>query len=309
MEHLADEKQNNDDYKYCNTLSDQTNRSYRSTWNLFVQFCSSRSVNSLAAPGEIIAAFISNLADIGKSPGTITKSLSAIYHCKKVSGYPISTDTMLYIASVVEGITRKAVVLQKNKRNIATISPEMLKKMVDTLGNTMVDKRDKAFLLVSFAGMFHRSEIAALRHEDIFNTEGGLILRVKHLRVNKEYEKFLEQTDSPYCPVHALLEWILIANIKEGPVFRSIKYGRVSNNSIEPSSLPIIVKRIAKLAGFNPSLVSTNSLREGAILTAIENGISPLIIAAQSGDQYINTIYRKKKKSTKNLINPIRGAL
>jgi hypothetical protein len=85
-------------------------------------------------------------------------------------------------------------------------------------------KRDRALLLVGFAGALRRSELAAIRIERLEKTDRGLRLTIPQTKGS--------QTDSvvvplPYgrtelCPVRALNAWLAAAGITDGPVFRRI---------------------------------------------------------------------------------------
>ena len=45
--------------------------------------------------------------------------------------------------------------------------------------NTLIGKRDKALLLIGFAGAFRRSELGALTVDDVFVTDEGLRVNVQ----------------------------------------------------------------------------------------------------------------------------------
>src|SRR3712207_2142899 len=66
------------------------------------------------------------------------------------------------------------------------------------------------------------------------------------------------------CPVRALREWIRVAGIVEGPVFRSVnRHGQIQAGRLSDKAVALVVKRTAVAAGMDPSIFSVHSLRAG----------------------------------------------
>ncbi len=83
--------------------------------------------------------------------------------------------------------------------------------------------RDRALLLVGFAGALRRSELVALDHEDVRFTKDGLVLRICSSKGDQEGEGAdvgVARGSRPgTCPVRAVEAWLRRAGIKYGPVF------------------------------------------------------------------------------------------
>lgn len=90
--------------------------------------------------------------------------------------------------------------------------------------------RDRAILLLGFAGAFQRSELASLRVEDLEVLEGGLRVVLRRSKTDQEGEgqAVYVSRRTELCPVDAVLDWLEAGGVESGPVFRRIvKGGRV----------------------------------------------------------------------------------
>ena len=152
----------------------------------------------------------------------------------------------------------------------------------------MIGTRDRALLLVGFAGAFRRSEIVALNVEDIaFSTDGATVT----LRRSKtDQDGAGRKVGIPYgsnpatCPVRALQAWLAASGITEGPLFRWIrKAGRMQHGRLSGSAVAEIVKRHAGTAGLDTSKYAGHSLRAGLVTAAAIAGSSDRAIMKQSG--------------------------
>ena len=137
--------------------------------------------------------------------------------------------------------------------------------------------RDRALLLLGFAGAFRRSELVALDLADIEETETGLLVRVRRSKTDQEGEgvTIAIARGDVACPAKALREWLNTAVIVTGPLFRAInKAGTVAAERLTDRSVANIVKAYAERAGFDASTFSGHSLRSGFLTSAAANGAS-----------------------------------
>ena len=137
--------------------------------------------------------------------------------------------------------------------------------------------RDRALLLLGFAGAFRRSELVALDVADIAETETGLLVTIRRSKTDQEGEgvTIAIARGDVACPVKALREWLDAAGIEAGPIFRPInKAGTVAAQRLTDRSVANIVKAYADRAGFDASTFSGHSLRSGFLTSAAANGAS-----------------------------------
>ena len=105
--------------------------------------------------------------------------------------------------------------------------------------------RDKALLLVGFAGAFRRNELVAIRREHLTQHSNGvetLLMR------SKTDQSGAGRTVFPYangdrCPVLALQEWLKISGIEAGYVFRGVdRHDRIAVEPLTAQSVALIIK-------------------------------------------------------------------
>ena len=143
--------------------------------------------------------------------------------------------------------------------------------------------RDRAILLIGFAGGLRRSEIVGLdcRPEDglsggwIEFFADGLLLTLRGKTGWREVEIGRGSSEAT-CPVVALQTWLKFARISIGPVFRRVVGGKVDAERLTDKHVARLVKRTAMAAGVRGDLTegerernfSGHSLRAGLASSA-----------------------------------------
>jgi integrase len=165
--------------------------------------------------------------------------------------------------------------------------------------------RDRALLLVGFAGAFRRAELVALRVEDVtfHETHAEVLLRFsKTDQFGKGRSVFLPLASGERCPIQSLKAWLAVAGIETGWLFRSVtKGGAVSDDPLTAQSVALIVKRAAKAMGREPEEFSGHSLRAGYVTTAAMASLPTWLIREQTGHRsdavlarYIRPVEKRK---------------
>ena len=153
--------------------------------------------------------------------------------------------------------------------------------------------RDRAILLLGFAGAFRRSELVALDVADIAETETGLLVSIRRSKTDQDGEGVtvaIARGDVA-CPARALREWLDAAGIETGPIFRAInKAGRVAAERLTDRSVANIVKAYAERAGFDASTFSGHSLRSGFLTSAAAKGASIFKMMDVSRHKSVDTL-------------------
>jgi integrase len=149
--------------------------------------------------------------------------------------------------------------------------------MAKSAAGSLAGKRDRAILLLGFAGAFRRSELVALNVTDLEPLPGGLRISIRRSKTDQEGQG--KAIGIPFgsidCPVEAVRTWLAASGIIQGPIFRSIdRRGRLSGKRLSGRSVANIVKKYAKLAGWEPEAFSGHSLRSGFLTSAAANGAS-----------------------------------
>jgi integrase len=176
------------------------------------------------------------------------------------------------------------------------ISPAELRAMVQSRPETLQGLRDRALLLVGFAGAFRRSELVSLDVGDVTWGEDGCTATLRRSKTDQEGEGRkvgIPFGSSPeFCPVRTLQAWVEAAGLTVGPLFRPVKGSTVSAARLSDKAVARLVKRAAEAAGLDPSRVSGHSLRSGLATAAAKAGKSERSIMAQTGHRSAQMVRR-----------------
>ena len=270
--------------------AENTKRAYRADWRCFRAWCAERGLDALPADVGTVTLYIADRAapSDGGAPlkvSTLERRLSAIAQAHRVNGLPSPASTREEpLHSVWAGLVR---VKGRAKSKVApALTPDVV-AMVEALPTveladgsrqfTTAAKRDRALLLVGFAGALRRSELAALVVADLGFGADGMRVRLRRSKADQEGAGAtlgLHYGDRPLsCPVRAVQDWLRHNAITDGPVFRGVdRHGNVSDRALDSGSVARVVKRAASRAGLDPKAYSGHSLRAGFATQAARAG-------------------------------------
>ncbi len=264
--------------------ADHTWKAYQADLRDFRSWCDSHGLASLPAKPETVAAYLTVLAQHCKV-ATIQRRLSAISQRHAAAGVESPTRSAI-VRLTMQGIRRTHAPLQ-TVRKVRPAVTSIIYKLVDPLNTSLIDQRDRALILLGFAGAFRRSELAQVRLSDITETEDGLRVVLRQSKTDQEGEGFVKGI--PYghehktCPVRAWNTWKEVAGITDGMAFRSItRHGKLGT-SLSDRAVAEVIKRRAKAAGLDYQDYSGHSLRAGLATAAAQAGVSERVIAKQTG--------------------------
>ncbi len=187
---------------------------------------------------------------------TLARRIVAIRRAHVLGGVPDPTKTEL-VRLTIRGIRRRH---GQPQHRVAPLKIEQLVKIVSRLGGETRDLRDRALLLVGFAGAFRRSELIAADCKWIKQGERGIVITLPRSKTDQEgrgRDVAIPRIGGPICPVAALDSWLATSGIANGPLFRPVsKAGRVLENPLSASALAIIVKRRVARIGLDPARYS-----------------------------------------------------
>lgn len=260
-----------------------TPRAYRSDWREFTTWAAHRSLCPLPASPETLALYLTDLAGVAKT-STIARRLAAIAEAHRTAGAPSPTDNAA-VKAVWAGIRR----VHGTATDAATpLTVPLLRRVVEALPQDLAGQRDRALLLVGFAGALRRSELVALDVDDVEERHEGLVVRIRRSKTDQEGAGRL--VGIPFgsnpltCPVRALRAWGDAAEITAGPLFRPVtRSGNVGRGRLTAASANRVVQRAVLRAGLDPRPYSAHSLRAGLATSAAEAGVSERSIMAQTG--------------------------
>jgi len=260
---------------------ESTLRGYRSDWADFQRSCRLHWLDSLPAAPATVAAYISDCADSGKlKAGSIQRRVSAIAAFHQVHG-DISPTASAEVKLTFAGVRRTLGVAQQGKSPVLTAD---VAAMLAHLPATLLGVRDRALLLIGFAGAFRRSELVGLNVEDIEFREDGLKVTIRRSKTDQEGagQVIGISFGSKLCPVRALQEWLAAAAITTGPIFRQVDLHTRILARMSPEAVAIVVKRYAAAAGLDPAKYAGHSLRAGLVTQAAMNDVREISIMRQT---------------------------
>lgn len=286
-EHIV---QNNSDAteveKYLHAaLSENTRRGYQSDLAHFIAWG-----GSIPASPETICQYLA--AHVGVlSPATLNRRIVSIGRAHTSQGLESPTKSDL-VKATLRGIRR---IVGTAQRQAAPAVKEHLIAMVDRLDG-IKGIRDRALLLVGFAGAFRRSELVSLEYRDIEFVDQGLVVNIRRSKTDQEGQG--RKVAIPYargatCPVQSLKAWLSVSGIAEGPIFRPVtRHGKINLVALSTQAVAEIVKQRAKAIGLDPSKYSGHSLRAGLVTSAAQAGVSSWKIRQQTGHKSDSMLQR-----------------
>ena len=268
--------------------AENTRRAYRSAVRAWCAWCDRHDLPALPASGPDVAAFLAGERGRGMSPTTLEVRRAAIRYLHRVAGRPVPTDDAC-VAEVLAGINRDAARRGEQPRKKKAATLPVLRRLIAPIPDDLRGLRDRALLLVGFAGALRRSELAAIDVADLEPTERGLRLTLSHSKGSQAEAVTvpLPYGDTELCPVRAMERWLAAAGIAHGPAFRRIWLPKHSSAG-EPPHLPrlgaepltaqsvaLVVQARAVAAGFGRRELGGHSLKRGALTTGMDRGAHP----------------------------------
>jgi integrase len=270
--------------KSANTL-----RAYAADWRHYEAWCFSKDLDPLPPSPQVVGLYLAACAAeqplLGRKPGsvrTIERRLSAIGWMCAQKGQPLDRSDR-HIREVMQGIRRRHGRPPEEKE--AVLGDDLI-HMIETLTRDLRGLRDRAILLVCFAGGFRRSEIVGLdcgpdQTKDgagwIEILEGGLLIRVRGKTGWRDVE-IAPGSSERTCPIVALKIWLELGRVAHGPIFRRVKDEgkKIGLDRLNDKHVARLVKRTALAAGIRGDLseierrlkFSGHSLRAGLATSA-----------------------------------------
>jgi len=290
-----------------NSRSKSTVKSYSSDWRDFDSWCQAKKLTAMPADPHSVACYLADRASqsftdpkgnqqLPLKTSTLARRLSAISQAHQVAGVDFNRRHPA-IQETWKGIRNTHGAAQKGKEPILI---DDLRRMVDSIQTVKGDEdrligfRDKALLLLGFAGAFRRSELVSLQVEDLKLVRDGYIVKLRRSKTDQQGEG--REIAIPYgsnlctCPVRALQDWVSVAHLQSGPLFVPInRHGQKALNAMTSHAVAVIIKKHAPNKEMATEL-SGHSLRAGFATTAAMAGVQEYAIMKQTGHKRSDTL-------------------
>ena len=267
--------------------AENTRRAYRAGVRAWCAWCDQHALPCLPADAADVVAFLATERRGGRKTSTIDLRRAAIRYLHFIAGCPVPTAEAA-VAETVAGIRRDAASSGELPAKKLAATVEILREILAPIGDDVVGLRDRALLLVGFAGALRRSELAAIRVEHVEWRERGLRLTLpvsKGDRDGKGVTVAIPFGKTALCPVRALKRWQDAAGIAHGPLFRRIwappprggvpRPLTVGHDPIDARTVARIVQTRAAAAGYDAAALGGHSLKRGAMTTGMDLGVHP----------------------------------
>ena len=269
--------------------ANNTIRAYKSDFKDFSKFCVKNGFKSLPTEPKIVSLYLTYLSSSSKM-STLKRRIASITVIHRLKGLYIDTKHPIIIENLM-GIRRKIGSYQKSKKPILINELKEIIKAINEVNNQNGKlgeeriSRDKAIILIGFAGGFRRSELVSINYEDLeFVTEGVKIF-IKRSKTDQSGEGMIKALpyfeNKNFCPVTWLKKWLGMSKIKTGLIF-----------NISDRSVALLVKKYASIAGLDSNVYSGHSLRSGFATVSAEFGANERSIMTMTGHKTTQMVRR-----------------
>ncbi|QQE56110.1 tyrosine-type recombinase/integrase [Achromobacter xylosoxidans] len=247
----------------------------------------------LPATPQQLSAYLAKLAAT-LAVATIERRLIGI-HRAHLDRNLKSPASHISVRQTMQGIRRT---LGTAQRRVRAILRDDLLQMLALIDQQKPVKaaRDRALLLIGFAGAFRRAELVAIQYEDITAVDGGIEILLRRSKTDQEgvgRSVFIPRAKGASCPVAAMDQWAALSGIESGYVFRRVtRHDTVGSRALTGQSVALILKTAYRRSGGNASLVAGHSLRAGYVTAAAMAGLQPFQIQQQTGHRSTATLAR-----------------
>jgi len=180
-----------DEIAHARTYADasraaSTRRAYEKDWAAFSSWCVERGLVHLPADPRVAAVFLSAEAARGCAPPTVNRRLAAIGWAHRRAGRqpPQKTEGAAAIVEVLAGIRRSRTATPVQK--VAADADVTWTLLHHIRGERLRDHRDRAPIALGMAAALRRSELVALRVEDLQRVTEGLRLRIRRSKTDQD---------------------------------------------------------------------------------------------------------------------------
>jgi len=267
--------------------SDNTRRAYQADIRHYENWG-----GQLPATTEAILRYLHAYAEI-LNPRTLSRHVTALKQWHRYQHFADPTASPI-ISKTLTGIAR---VHGKPKEK----APPLLLEHVIQISSYLATQselsfcRDQALIEMGFLGAFRRSELVAIRVEDIRWEQEGIEIHIPKSKTDPLHEGqycVVPKGNEQLCAIRTLKKWLEETGIDEGFVFRRIYRGnKLSQLPILPDSVNAILKKHALSAGIPDGInLSSHSMRRGLATTASRDGVSLPAIMRQGRWKQVGTV-------------------
>jgi integrase len=274
-------------------MASTTDKDYAFDWKTFRAWCDRMRLEALPASPETLALFIADFLQRGRKVSTVTRYAQGVAYFHRHLGFPSPLDQ--YVKDILWG-ARRLRCEQLHQMRPLTVGQLRQISVALMRDGTRVAVRDRALLVVGLSSAMRRSNICALRLEDVQISEQGLTIRLRKEKQDRQGKgrrlAVPRGEDEATCPVRSLEAWLQLRGSQPGPLFtRCDSVCKKKTEILTGNAVLTLVKKAVARIGLDPSQFGAHSLRAGLVTEAGLAGVSALIIGNHTG-QSVSTVQR-----------------
>lgn len=260
-------------------IADRTRRAYSQDVAHFGTYCKETGLTGpLPASPDAIARYLDAMAET-YAASTLARRTRAIVHAHRAAGLDLQLDPITI---------RRTIRLGTPLQRAPVLGTTEVRALIDTCpADSLTGKRDRAMLLLAFAGALRRSELVGINREDltIYPDEIRIAIGASVIVIPRG-------AHVPTCPLRALLEWLDAALIHRGAVFRGVdRWGTIAKRALNSDGVRRILVRAAIRAGLPDA--SPHGLRAGCVIQAYRGGAEVASIRQHTRHKSLRTYLRR----------------
>lgn len=273
------------------SVPENTKSAYRRQALAFITWCQQHGRDTLPASPQTLADYVSHLCDLDRAPSTIEQAIAVIRVAHREAGHDGQPDTRAALR-ILKTHKKDRAAAGKRKRKAPPVTLTALRAMVDAADpSTLAGRRDRVLLVLGFAMMARRSELAALRIEDITFTDDGLTVLIRSSKTDQEaagaevnIPHGVHPDTDPVRVVRAWLDTLAEHGAEDGPLLRHVnRWGQLQPGGLSGAAINERVRALAIRAGLpNAPAFTAHGLRAGGPTEAAKAG-QPVSFIAEHG--------------------------
>jgi len=238
-----------------------TERAIRSDIAAFTNWCDTEGRQAMPASPETVVAFIDAMAVV-KATATVRRYVSS------VSAFHRAAEVVNPCAAQAVKLALKRM---HNARGRAQHQAEPLnegtvRKLLEARGSRLRDIRNRALLVLAYVTLCRRSELTALRFEDLsMEPDGFGTILIRRSKGDQEGAGAILPV--PQDAAKYVTAWVEAARIEDVALFRAVRYSGSIGGALDPGDVARIFKTMARRAGLPAkecARISGHSTRVGS---------------------------------------------
>jgi site-specific recombinase XerD len=238
-----------------------TERAMRSDIAVFTAWCDQQGCVAMPARPDVVVAFIDAMSAI-KAPATVRRYVSSIatFHRAAEVANPAETQ------KVKLALKRMHKARGRAQQQAGPLNEGLVRKLLEVRGNRLRDIRNRALLVLAYVSLCRRSELTALRFDDLsVEPDGFATILIR--RSKGDQEGLGAIVPVPQDAAKYVVRWVEAAQIKDGALFRAVRHSGSVGDVLDPGDVARIFKTMARRANLpadEMARISGHSTRVGS---------------------------------------------